>query len=635
MGAIFGFINRGGASVDLAAVGEMSKALAARGASEFLINLDGGFLGCRSKHTTKEAGDFVNEVDVIYDARLDDRSRLSDELEVGHDAAACSSDGDLLRLAYLKWDEECVAKISGDFAFAVYDRRKRKFFAARDRFGVKPFVYGLKHDRFVFASEPKAILASGFFERRINYSAVADYLIRDFDDTSSTFFEDLKRLPPGHILTVESGKVVVKRYYELDRTVGRSGGDIREHAEELRRLFTKSIRNRMTVDSVTGVALSGGLDSSSIAVVANKVSIEAGRKRIPTFSLVYDRIGECDERNYINAVLDRGDFEPNFLVADEFSPLRSLDEFASQADRPPIGVGQVASLGLYRFAASKGVNMILSGHDGDSAISYGYRFLNELAQKGRWAELFRQSKALGPVFGLATHTLFGGYWKKYWWRPAKRRFPLVAKIAKKAKSLQSGSVDRQTSDEILISSWLTESFRKSVDFEDRTRKAADAKLRQDVDSRTDHFLAITAGGQAYALEENDALSARSGVELRYPFWDSELIEFALSLPGECKLQNGHNRYVMRVAMKDSLPPQVCWRPTKTDFTPAFMDGMMRAMVGLPGVSGLLKGLDGIVDYKALADMTSKVAASQCDAASHFRRLWDLASLGSWMVGNGR
>src|SRR2546427_256925 len=267
-------------------------------------------LGHGMLHTTPESlreqqplvgtrGDLV----LVADARIDNRGELCSLLPAPSDA----TDAELILAAYERWGEHCPEHLLGDFAFAMWDGRTQRLFCARDHFGVKPLYYHHRPSRlFAFASEIKGLLALPDVPRRLNETRVADYLVPLLEDKVITFYEEIVRLPPAHRMVVSRDGVLIEQYWALDPEREIRMKSDAEYAEAFREIFTEAVRCRLRSAFPVGSMLSGGLDSSSIACVARELLAEDGGGKLHTFSAIFPDVPECDEREYIDAVVAGG-----------------------------------------------------------------------------------------------------------------------------------------------------------------------------------------------------------------------------------------------------------------------------------------------------------------------------------------
>ena len=284
MSGITGIYHPGGAPVDGGDLERMVDVIVHRGPDGYGVWNEGPIgLGHRMLWTTpesrqeklplvKESGDLA----ITADARIDNRDEVLSQVGLSGFPRDGINDSALILGAYQKWGERCVEHLLGDFAFAIWDKRRQVLFCARDHFGVKPFIYYSCGSLFAFASEIKALLCLPYVPRQLDEMSVGEYLTSTFDDTARTFYKDIHRLPPAHSVTVSKEGTRLREYWSLDpsREI-RLAGD-QEYAEAFRERFTEAVRCRLRSAFPVGSLLSGGLDSSAVTCVARDLLTERG-----------------------------------------------------------------------------------------------------------------------------------------------------------------------------------------------------------------------------------------------------------------------------------------------------------------------------------------------------------------------
>jgi asparagine synthase (glutamine-hydrolysing) len=599
MSGIFGIFRRDGQPVTCAELERMSDTLAHRGPDGHDLWHDGPVgLGHRMLWTTPES---LHEqlpfshrdagLTITADARIDNRDELLPLLGLTNRPAEFVSDSQVILAAYEKWGEACPEHLLGDFAFVIWDAREQKLFCARDHFGVKPFYYYCSDDMFAFASEIKALFQLASISRRINEDRIAAHLTYITEDRTSTYFQNILRLSPASVIIIRGAKESQAIYWQLDANRDAPPSTDQEYADRFREIFTAAVRCRLRSAGPVGSLLSGGLDSSSIACMARTLLADDNSQPLPTFSAVFDTISSCDERPYINAVLNTGGFDPSYVEADRINPLDEIDRIFWHKDAPHVGPNVSMIWNLHRTAQEKGVRVLLDGNDGDSTVSHGYGYLRELAVSRRWILLAREAAGsaatdeLSPwlviwsyirVFGIQGDDLFAHFLR--WLRHVRHVF-------KRSRSIASINYGWR---------YIVEpTYAAKHDLEARYRKWQNASSLASVTCRDEHYRVLTNPIQVAALEEMDALSAARGLESRYPFWDKRLIEFCLSLPATQKLKGGWSRLVMRRAMGGILPENIQWRKTKTEFVYGFLS---RLICGNEGRLECLHSQPFLADY---------------------------------------
>ena len=269
---------------------------------------------------------------IIADARIDNRDELIDILGFQDQNRDKLGDSALILGAYKKWGENCSEKLLGDFAFAIWDSQQQKLFCARDHLGIRPFYYYYDPQRiFIFASEPRAILVLKQVPYRINEGRIADFLISQLEgiDKTSTFFEDVYRLPPAHSLSIKHAAMQQHQYWALEPGPELKLGSDEAYAEAFLEVFTEAVSCRLRGNGLVGSMLSGGMDSGSIVAVARKLLKEKGLGPLPTFSAVGPDPETCVETRTVHAALAMDGLDPHLVN------LKDLNELLPAATSSP------------------------------------------------------------------------------------------------------------------------------------------------------------------------------------------------------------------------------------------------------------------------------------------------------------
>src|ERR687887_2466059 len=330
---------------------------------------------------------------LVHNGEVYNYRELRRELEAhGHRFRGATDTGVVLA-AYREWGGGWVGRFNGMWAFAVWDGPRRRLFASRDRFGVKPFYYRLDGERLAFASEPRAFRANPATRLEPNPRAVREYLEQAYlDHTEETFFAGIRKLPPAHSLVFDEEGLRVERYWRLEPHDPPAG----DPAETVRELFLDSVRLRLRSDVPLGTALSGGIDSSAIAVCVdhllrteaeNAVAVGARQR---TFTAYFEVPG-FDERPYAEAVVERTRAEPHWISFSDAELVNDLPRIVEAQGEPFGSTSICAGWYVMREAKRSGLTVMLDGQGGDEVLA-GYRAhlghrLADLLAQGRLGEL--------------------------------------------------------------------------------------------------------------------------------------------------------------------------------------------------------------------------------------------------------
>ncbi|MDQ3980549.1 MAG: asparagine synthase (glutamine-hydrolyzing) [Actinomycetota bacterium] len=497
--------------------------------------------------------------------------QLRDELtEAGH---AFRTQGDTEVLAHLGEDADAVhlaSRLDGMFAFAIWDQRRRRLILGRDRLGKKPLYYWCDGHSFVFGSEIKAVLAHPAVPRRLAPEAVPAYFTFGYVPTPRTFYEGICSVPPGHVLTVEPGRdPLLQPYWEprlpgatevlpVDLTFG-------DAAIEVRRLLTAAVEKRLISDVPLGAFLSGGVDSSTI------VSLMAGlTDHVSTFTIGFEDDEGFDERPYARLVAQRwGTEHVEFVVRPDAADL--LERLVWHHDQP-FGDSSALPTFLLSELTRKHVTVALSGDGGDELFGGYERFAAALIRhRLRWVP--------GPVATV----LHKGV-----------SLPPVQRLGPKARGLRRLLSQPHQSVPTAFLSWIS---YVPIEWRDALLPGcSDWAVRgyeeiwnaSDGAGVSDRLLDLNL--RTYLLDDLlpkvDRMAMAHALEVRSPFLDKDLVEFALRLPASFRLRGLSLKRVLKAAVGDLLPHEVLHRRKhgfgipldrwlRTDLEP-FLDAMLCA-----------------------------------------------------------
>ncbi|MDQ1260872.1 MAG: hypothetical protein QG575_53 [Euryarchaeota archaeon] len=572
-------------------------------------------------HTTKESISerlplFRDNLVITADARVDNRDELISQFSAQESCPNEISDCELILRSYRRWGEDCPKKIIGDYAFAIWDGEKQQLFCARDHIGVKPFYYHLSQSSFAFGSDPRAILSLPWVPERLNEEMVANFLQPILIDRRITFFEGVYRLPAAHTMKICKGSAKMSKYWSLDPDRELKLSSDREYADAFRKVFFEAVRSRLRSAFPVGSELSGGLDSSSVVCTACRILENEGEKRLATFSAVFPDLSECDERQYIDAVLSHvnANVDPHYVRADLLSPFANFEEILCQQGEPFFIPNMYMSCALFSSARENGVRVLLDGFEGDTVVSHGHMLLVELVRSGRFLDLFREINGACQIRKVP--------YGKVLWRYCLRPFVPEA-VLRMGKHLMGK--DRDNLNEV-----IDLHFAGSQGLIEKI-KAVRAFPRPKT-LRIDHYESLEDGFIQFVMEAIDRLGAAYSLECRHPFFDRNVMEFCLSLPPEQKLRRGWTRWVMRQAMSGILPPEVQRRPGKTNLGGNFRRGIQTSDKRLleeviftkPGF------LQGYVNLKALQEAYTRFESYPCKGND--RHFWAPVTLALWLKG---
>ena len=559
MSGIAGIFHLDRSPIDVHTLQRMTNAIAYRGKDGAATWVDGSVgLGHRMLRTTPEAlherqplCDESGKVCLVLDGRVDNREDLGKTLKSKGAALRDGTDAELILKSYLQWGEDAPIHILGDFAFAVWDGRHGALFCARDVFGIRPLNYYCGGNFVLIASELHQLFHDPRVRRVPNEGMVAEYLSAQITHCEETLWEGILRLPAAHFMWVRPGGIEKRRYWDFDLSKEVRYKTSDEYAAQFLDLFREAVRCRLRSCGPIGSYLSGGLDSSSISVIANELLRQQGRAEpLDTFSLVYPGMG-CDESGYIQESVEHAGLRSHL-----FPPVRrSLDYYRQQADRYqdfpgwPNGFPMMV-LPLQEGLRQAGTLVMLTGYGGNECVEGSSRsYMTELAREGKLLELVREAKA--EAAGAAPP----------WWRlvldyGVRPNIPSAVKRALRPLRRRQHRFR-----------WLAPGFRERSALLLRLEASGSPPGATPVQLAMYQY--FRSGWSTYARESWDRDAAFLGIDHRHPFFDRRLAEFAFALPERQRSHRGIVKVVLRNAMQSRLPETVIRRRVQTDFMPLF------------------------------------------------------------------
>lgn len=555
-------------------------------------------------------------VSVILNGEIYNYRELRAQLEdCGHQFRS-ASDTEVLPHLYEEYGTGMVEHLNGMFAFALWDARRRRLFIARDRFGEKPLYWGIFDNTFLFASEPKVLLAHPRVRPSLNLDALRQYLSFDYVPAPLSIYEGIQKLTAGHYLTVEDGSVDVRQYWRLSYKTREPVPSEEEATLQLRELMADAVRMRLVSDVPLGILLSGGVDSSTVAALAVRSSAET----VKTFSISFAE-SSFDESRYARAVA-------SFLGTDHHEERLSVDlaanlvgEIGSWMDEPLSDPSLLPTYLLSRFTR-RHVTVALGGDGGDELFA-GYPMY--------WGHRLAQIYDRLPRF--ARRSLV---------EPLVRRLPVKTKNLSfdfKARRFIAGAeYDRVARHHIWFGSFTPDEQKSLLTAEARRVSSTDdiyhdarRLLEEECDADNTVECMQSLDTRLYLAEDIltkvDRASMAVSLEVRAPFLDPRVAEFAAGLPVRYKLRGRQSKYILKRAVEPLLPPFVTRRSKKGFGVPVaeWLKGRLRPLArDLLSPDRLRKS--GLFD----ADYVERLQNEhERGVANHRKLLWTLLMFELW------
>jgi asparagine synthase (glutamine-hydrolysing) len=500
---------------------------------------------------------------IAFNGEIYNHRELRPGLERCGHRYSSNSDTETIVHAYEQYGPDCVRHLRGMFSFAIWDSRLMRLFCARDRLGIKPFYYALSDDRFLFSSEIKSLLRVEGFKAQLNRRAIPEFLSFGYLASDETMFEGVRKLMPGHRLTVDlrSRKPipVIEQYWDLDHTPRDPYASEEECVEQFRALFADTVRSHLMGDVPVGVFLSGGLDSSSIAAEM------AAQRREPVQSF---SVGYADEQYselpYARVMAEHIGAEHHEVVMgpDEF--FAAVPEMIWSEDEPLAWPSSVSLFFVSRLARRR-VKVVLTGEGADEIFA-GYLKYRATMWNLRGGKAYSRyvPTPIRAALRRALSTQAGPDWVM---RKLRHSFLHYGDCA----GLEEIHFDNfycafsRSELQAMFAPALSAELAESDPYGSSMRFAPRGDSRGNL---LNELLYLDI--KTYLVEllmKQDQMSMAASIESRVPFLDHKLVEFAAGLPAKYKIRNCTGKYLLRRAMEERLPKQVIKRSKKGFPTP--------------------------------------------------------------------
>lgn len=446
--------------------------------------------------------DVAHETTISFNGEIFNYKELRRELEQKGHSFATSSDTEVILKAYAEYGDRCPEYLDGQFAFAIWDNKQKRLFMARDRFGEKPFFYSQRDGLFLFASEIKSLLATGLVKKELDRTSLDNYLALYFIPPWRTIYRDIAPLPPAHRAVFENGNFTTTKYWALKRSpVTLSYTDA---AVQVRDMLSSSVKSRLIADVEVGVFLSGGIDSSIVTALARSHASTS----LKSFSTGFDEYR--NELPYAREVAEHvgtDHYERNIPVS-----LEAIQEVTRYYDEP-LGDSSNVPTSLIAQLAREKVTVALSGDGGDE-LFFGYGHY-----RAHW-QLPTHKKILAQVLGYTPDKLF------------KHSHLNMFSVGERQRLFKDATaIERDPTARIDLSEAETPLQRLNL---------------------LDFYLKLPGD----MLTKVDRSSMMRSLEVRSPFLNHELAQFAFNLPDEYKTNRTQGKIILEKAFGEMLPPTV-------------------------------------------------------------------------------
>lgn len=488
---------------------------------------------------------YRNRYYIVHNGELYNYVEIREQLQLKGYQFFTQSDTEVIVAAYAAYGADCLQRFDGMFAFAIWDEEEKKLFAARDRFGEKPFFFFFDDEQLLFASEIKSLWSMGV-KKEVNLALLYNFLSTGYTgnpaDPQETFFQGIKKLPAASslIYSLAQEKPVIEKYWQVYPGVKNISEE--NAIEQFRHLFSESIRKRLRSDVGIGTSLSGGLDSSSIVAFCDRYA--AGHYTYKCFTASFGDF-EKDELKYARKVVEQFGLEHLIIDTGENEIVDLMDKVMLQQEEPFGSASVLAQYKVFEAAKQNGVTVLLDGQGADEVLAGYHKYY-----KWYWSELYRNKKLkksgeipLSKETGVAE--LFG----------------MKNKIAALLPEFTAGILQALKSKQAFRHPDLDRDFA----FANKLNLYYSTPTNFDLNGAL--FFDTFINGLEELLRLADRNSMAHAVEVRLPFLNHELVEFLFSLPSQFKIRKGWTKWLLRKSVSENLPEEIVWRKDKTGFEP--------------------------------------------------------------------
>lgn len=543
---------------------------------------------------------------IILNGEIFNYRQLREELKDKGHTFRTSSDTEVVVHLYEEMGTECVRRLRGMFTFAIWDGKSSSLLIARDRVGIKPLYYAAHGGRFAFASEIKALLLCPFVSREMNREALPEYLVLQYVPAPQTLFAGVKKLPPGHTMTVKDGEITLERYWHVQMRTSSSTISEDDAFAEFRERVADAVSSRMISDVPLGALLSGGIDSSVVVALM----AQAQGEPVQTFTVGFEPAGGYTEADIARTVADYiGTDHHEITVRPRAAQL--LPALVWHMDEPVADAAALPTFLISRFARQK-VTVALTGEGGDEFYGgYPRYFLF------RWAKtLQRLPRALREDVILRL----------------VRRAPLSDFVQRTLRRILSDGTDAQRHLDwvsnftpMQVSALLRDGSAATEATEFVERALADAQ-GDDLIHRLMWFDA-TVWLVDDILAKVDKMTMATSLEARVPLLDHELLEFVMRLPSKLKVRGITTKYLLRKLARHLLPKDIADRPKHAFVVP--LDEWFRGELRQTAEDTFLAPDARISEYLDMEVVREIAGAHFAGAARNGQLLWNLLCLELW------
>jgi len=585
-----------------------------------------GFVGLGHRRLsiidTSDAGnqpmwDESKRYSIIFNGEIFNFKELRSTLQSKGVSFRSESDTEVLLQLYIHEKENCLHQLNGFFSFCIYDKLEQSFFLARDRYGIKPLLYLMDEDKFLFASEMKSMLCYGI-DKTIDYTSLHTYLQLNYTPAPHTIFTHVKKLKPGHFIKVTSGKMETQSYYDIPFSQDKVDQSItyEQSKVKFKNLLETSVQRRLVSDVPLGSFLSGGLDSSVVAGLASKYKPD-----LHTFSIGFKDEPFFDETNYARLVAKHFNTEHTVFSLTNNDLYEHVHDILDYIDEPFADSSAIAVYILSK-ETRKHATVALSG-DGADELLAGYNkheAMYRMLHPGFKENLVGR---LGGLWNALPHSRNNSLFNKF---RQLSRFAQGMKLDAKERYWQLAGFASETEARQLFSPVVLEQLEQQQFLE---RKS---ELLNSVGSGSINEVLLTDMKLVLPndmLTKVDLMSMANSLEVRTPFLDYELVNFIFSLPEDFKINASLRKRIAQDAFREILPAQLYNRPKKGFEVPLlkWFRKEMKSMITDDLLSKSFIEEQNVFNYTEIAKLKKQLFSS--NPGDVHARIWGLVVFQWW------
>lgn len=562
MGAVWGIVNLNKENVSKEQGFTMMKMLSKYSFDKTDIwNKEEVFLGCGIQINTPESAseklpyyDTDCDLCITADAIIDNRQELFKEFNISNEKSNIT-DSQLILLSYKKWGYDCPKYLIGDFAFVIWDKRKKELFCVRDHTGTRALYYYENNKTLVFSTVMSPILKLMKEKIELNDKWISDFLYLEGVihevEISETVYKQIYQVPPGHYIIYSSKGLYKKKYWSLEKVKPLKLKSEEEYYKAFRLVFDEAVKCRLRSAGKVGIMLSSGLDSSSVGAVAARSLAKEGKSLEAFTSIPMEDYEDflpnssvANESQLINELKNYySNIELNFCRCEGRNSFADIDEFIEILEQPYKMINNLFWIDdILREAERKNCKIVLTGQYGNFTISYG-NFLTHiytLFKKLKWVTCLKEIRAFCNLNSIAA-----GYVLKNIGKRIIKSNNIVNYFINRRKKVKEELIFANRK---LLKKWNTEKRTDRAGYGRKIDKLYDSRERKQIAT---NFVLFSHVG---SLETK--LSLTRGNIMRDPTRDKRVIEFCLSLPDELYVSEGRQRLLIRNSMKGEVPDKI-------------------------------------------------------------------------------